>query len=232
MIWPRWGRFGYTLSMLQLPLFVLNTVLFPGMPLPLYIFEERYKLMINDCLRERRPFGVVMPAGRDPHNPQRILPEPIGCTAEIAQVQRLDGGRMEILTIGQTRFRILSLQDDRPYLTATAEAYPLAPESPELLAEGERRLRPLLTRYLNVMASASDVDLDIGQLPDEPISLAYLAATLLQLPPEKKQPFLNINQPIELFAALRESYRREISFLRRMLATDSSAANQGNFSKN
>jgi Lon protease-like protein len=218
--------------MLYLPLFLLNTVLFPGMPLPLYIFEERYKLMINDCLRQRRPFGVVSPAGRDPDNRQRIVPEMIGCTAEIAQVQRLEGGRMEILTIGQERFRILNLHDDQPYLTATAELHPLSPAPAEILLEGHRRLRPLLARYLGVMAAASDVDLDIGQLPEEPISLAYLAATLLQLPPEKKQPFLNITDPGDLFETLRDNYRREISLLRQMLATDGSAINQGSFSKN
>jgi Lon protease-like protein len=218
--------------MSRLPLFVLNTVLLPGMPLPLYIFEERYKLMINDCLRQQSPFGVVMPAGRDPHAPGRVFPESIGCTAQIAQARRLEGGRMEILVVGQDRFHIKELHEDRPYLTATAELRPLLPASPEKLKEGENKLRPLLARYLQVMAEASDVDLDIAQLPDEPISLAYLAATLLQIPPEKKQPFLNLDDPAALFDALRRSYREEIALLRRMLRNDGSATDQGSFSKN
>jgi Lon protease-like protein len=230
----RSGRINSSIlvSMFQLPLFVLNTVLLPGMPLPLYIFEERYKLMINDCLRQRIPFGVVMPAGRDPESPARIRPELVGCTAEIVQAQRLEGGRMEILAIGQDRFRIVELHEERPYLIATAELYPLAPALPEQLAGGQTRLRPLLERYLQVMANASDVDLDVSQLPDEPISLAYLAATLLQVPPEKKQLFLTLNEPAALFDALRRSYRQEIALLRWMLRDDGSATDQGNFSKN
>ena len=82
------------------------------------------------------------------------------------------------------------------------------------------------------MAEASDVDLDIAQLPDEPISLAYLAAMLLQIPPEKKQPFLNLDDPAALFDALRRSYREEIALIRRMLRNDGSATDQGSFSKN
>ena len=218
--------------MLQLPLFVLNTVLLPGMPLPLYIFEERYKLMINDCLRRNEPFGVLMPAARDAEFSTGIRPGMVGCTAQIAQAQRLEGGRMEILAIGQDRFRLVELHEERPYLTATAELHPLSPASPELLADGRDRLRPLLERYLQVMANASDVDLDVSQLPDEPISLAYLAATLVQLPPEKKLLFLTLNEPAALFDALRRSYREEIALLRRMLRDDGSATEQGYFSKN
>jgi len=218
--------------MFQLPLFLLNTVLLPGMPLPLYIFEERYKLMINDCLRQRTPFGVIMPAGRDPDVPGRVLPQRIGCTAQITQVQRLEGGRMEILVIGQDRFQILELHGERPYLTATAELFPLTPTPAELLEQGGRGLRPLLERYLQVMAEASEVDLETYQLPDEPISLAYLAATLLQLPPEKKQPFLEMSDPVALLDMLRQSYRQEIALLKRMLKHDGSATDQGNFSKN
>ncbi len=81
--------------MFEIPLFPLNTVLFPGTPIHLHIFEERYKQMINLCLQEQRPFGVVLIRnGMEALGP---LAEPfhIGCTAEIAHVERLEDGADE-----------------------------------------------------------------------------------------------------------------------------------------
>ncbi|HQF70729.1 MAG TPA: LON peptidase substrate-binding domain-containing protein, partial [Promineifilum sp.] len=69
--------------MYELPLFPLNLVLFPGMPLPLHIFEERYKEMVADCLRENRPFGVVLIAEGRAEGGAPARPHVVGCTAEI-----------------------------------------------------------------------------------------------------------------------------------------------------
>ena len=89
-----------------LPLFPLNTVLFPGMPLGLYIFEERYKLMMAQCLQEEQPFGVVLIAqGKEAMGPA-AEPHPVGCTAVITEVQKLNDGRMNIVAVGQERFHI------------------------------------------------------------------------------------------------------------------------------
>src|SRR5205814_5524803 len=84
-------------------LFPLNTVLFPGMPLPLHIFEERYKLMIGRCLEEERPFGVVL-IQSGPEVGGTAVPHRVGTTAHIAAVRRLDDGRMNLIAIGQERF--------------------------------------------------------------------------------------------------------------------------------
>ena len=94
-----------------LPLFPLELVLFPGVPLPLHIFEPRYKEMIAECLNLKKPFGVV-----------RASPEgvaDIGCTAEILEVtKKYDDGRMDILTRGVDRFEVLEVNEDRSFLQA------------------------------------------------------------------------------------------------------------------
>lgn len=94
---------------LLLPLFPLELVLFPHANLPLHIFEERYKEMIADCLRNQWEFGILAVVGGSV--------EPIGCTASISEVlQRFPDGRMNILTRGQRRFEISDLNEDRSYL--------------------------------------------------------------------------------------------------------------------
>lgn len=94
-----------------LPLFPLEVVLFPNTTLPLHIFEERYKEMINECIAEDRAFGVVLSRGNG------VLRT--GSTATVEQVlQRFDDGRMDILTLGRQRFEILSIQTERSFFQA------------------------------------------------------------------------------------------------------------------
>jgi Lon protease-like protein len=94
-----------------LPLFPLELVLFPGVPLPLHIFEPRYKEMIAECLELKKPFGVVRASSEGVAD--------IGCTAEILQVtKKYDDGRMDILTRGVDRFEVLQVNEDRSFLQA------------------------------------------------------------------------------------------------------------------
>ena len=92
-----------------IPLFPLGLVLLPQMPLPLHIFEERYKLMIGKCLDSQKAFGVVYFNGSDIQT--------IGCTARILKIiKRYDDGRLDILTHGEDRFIIKEMYDRKPYL--------------------------------------------------------------------------------------------------------------------
>ncbi|MGH9861959.1 MAG: LON peptidase substrate-binding domain-containing protein [Candidatus Acidiferrales bacterium] len=92
-----------------LPLFPLEVVLFPGMPLPLHIFEPRYKLLIAHCREQQLEFGVVLSRKRGPAE--------VGCSAEILKViKEYPDGRLDILTVGQNRFRLLQVFEDLPYL--------------------------------------------------------------------------------------------------------------------
>ena len=94
-----------------IPLFPLGLVLLPQMPLPLHIFEERYKSMIGECIEKNKEFGIVYFNGTDI--------QAIGCTASIHKVlKRYDDGRLDILTRGERRFEISEMYDDKPYLEA------------------------------------------------------------------------------------------------------------------
>ena len=94
-----------------LPIFPLELVLLPGVPLPLHIFEPRYKEMIAECLEQKKPFGVVRASS---HGVAEI-----GCTAEIMSVtKKYDDGRLDILTRGVERFEVIQVNEDRAFLQA------------------------------------------------------------------------------------------------------------------
>jgi len=217
---------------MELPLFPLNTVLFPGMPLGLHIFEDRYKLMIGQCVQERRPFGVVLiRSGQEASGPL-AEPHPIGCIAYVTQVERLEQGRMNIGAMGHERFRLQSLDNSRPYLVGQVERFPLGEEDPAAITQAAVRLRPWVMRYLETIIRDEDEDekIDPEQVPDEPIPLAYVAATLLQIPPEQKQELLAIEEAHSLLVALRAFYRWEVALIKAML--EPKGRDQGSFSMN
>jgi len=99
-----------------LPIFPLSLVLLPGMPLPLHIFEDRYKEMMADVLPDNREFGIVFAKDEGIVN--------IGCTATVQKVvRRYEDGRLDLLAIGQRRFQIDSLNEDKSYLRAEVEYF-------------------------------------------------------------------------------------------------------------
>jgi Lon protease-like protein len=216
--------------MMNLPLFPLNTVLFPGMPLKLHIFEERYKLMINECIDSQQPFGVVLiESGEEAMGPL-AQPHLIGTTAHITQVQRLPFGRMNILAVGRDRFRINQLHQEQPYLSATVDLIPFVQDDSEGMRRGEAQLRPLLNRYLSALSEAG-FQVDEAQMPSEPLALAYLSAVVLQAEAAQKQHLLESINTSQFFARLISAYRREVALLDVML-TPPIQDNQSPFSVN
>ena len=121
-----------------LPLFPLGTVLLPGAPLPLHVFEPRYRQMTIDLVTGAVPgkqFGVVaVREGWGPDDGRQGLHE-IGCTAALREVRRLPDGRFDILTVGDRRFRLIDVDDSTaPYLVANVEWLPdLEGDDPESL---------------------------------------------------------------------------------------------------
>lgn len=203
--------------MVELPLFPLNSVLFPGLPIRLHIFEPRYKKMINECIESKNPFGVVLiKSGMEAMGP---LAEPhlVGCAAEIVQVERLNQGRMNITAVGRNRFRIAELDTSQSYLVGNVEFLPLEGEDNPSLQVEAQRLRPWVVNYLKLLAQAGGIQLDTKHVPKSPSSLAYLAAYLLQIPASGKQEVLEVNVAVELLDTVERLYRREIALLRTMI---------------
>lgn len=216
--------------MYDLPIFPLNTVLFPGMPLKLHIFEERYKLMINRCYKNGQPFGVALiKSGQEVGGAAE--PFLVGCTAVITEMESLPAGRMNIVAIGRDRFMAHSFKYDQPYLVAEVETLTLAHADTVVSTAAKDSLRPWVQHYLKTLAEASETKFDIQQLPDDPLHLAYLASFLLNVPIEQKQDLLNIDNADDLIASLRTIYRREVTLLDAMLTTHT-ADDTGIFSAN
>ena len=204
---------------MELQLFPLNTVLFPGMPLELHIFEERYKLMIGECIEHQTPFGVVLlEEGRPELDASDASPDVkpflIGCTAQIMQVNALAQGRMNITVVGRERFQIQELYHDKPYLRGSVELLPLEEEKPETLQPVAFYLQRWVERYLSVLERTGQLHFDASQLPDSPATISYLAAVLLQgVSMKQKQELLAADTLLTMLRNLSKLYRREVTFL-------------------
>ncbi|MCB0208856.1 MAG: LON peptidase substrate-binding domain-containing protein [Anaerolineae bacterium] len=182
-----------------LSLFPLDVVLFPGMMLPLHIFEKRYQVMIKQCIDSPdQMFGVVLAKSKEAQKPNvgNIFRDDlyeIGTTARITAVEHLKEGRMNVVTVGQERFIVRDItasKDD--FIISHVDPYPVKedadPKIVELLA---RTLRPKVEAYINNLASASGEDLSDAILPSEPKALAYLAGTAMQGSLPDKQQILS-----------------------------------------
>jgi Lon protease-like protein len=114
----------------DIPLFPLNVVLMPGTPLPLHIFEERYKQMVNECMDSKTEFGMIL---ADESGTRRV-----GCTAKIVElVQRFDDGRMVILVEGSRRFKLKNIFTGKSYYVGEVEYLEDGPEEDVTSLAGE-----------------------------------------------------------------------------------------------
>ncbi len=156
---------------MELPLFPLNAVLFPGAAMPLHIFEERYKQMIGLCLEERRPFGVLLiRKGNEVGEPAE--PFDIGTTAHIVRVQHLPDGRLNLVCIGGQRFRVLRLVQADPYLAGEVELLPApAAESAET-EQMAGSARALYAEYVRLQLALTNQWSRRLEMPDDPATLA------------------------------------------------------------
>jgi Lon protease-like protein len=144
---------------MQLPLFPLHAVLCPGVALPLHIFEDRYRLMIDRCIERMEPFGVVLiREGRETGRLDGRLAD-VGTTALIRQAGRTDDGRMNIMTVGGRRFRIAGLDEHtEPYLLGNVEMLdePLGDE--QAAHQFAARVSRRFLRYLELLQPALEND--------------------------------------------------------------------------
>ncbi|MFN3704739.1 MAG: LON peptidase substrate-binding domain-containing protein [Thermoflexales bacterium] len=188
----------------ELPLFPLDVVLFPGQLLPLHIFEPRYRVMIQRCIDTSSPFGVL------PTFTLNRAGQAVGTTAHISEVERLQDGRMNILTFGQQRFLLHCYRtSSHGYLIGEVSDYPFA-ESPQVPPRQVRALQERLQRLVEILGEQTALRLDIGPLPDEPLALAIVAAILLPASLETKQRLLSQSTTQQLFDAVHTMVDREV----------------------
>ncbi|WP_250121291.1 LON peptidase substrate-binding domain-containing protein [Chroococcidiopsis sp. CCMEE 29] len=158
----------------ELPLFPLpEVVLFPNRPLPLHIFEFRYRIMMNTLLESDRRFGVLL------WDPVQGQPATVGCCAEIIQYQRLPDDRMKILTLGQQRFRVLEYVREKPYKVGLVEWIEDQPTQKDLRPLA-KEVEQLLQDVVRLSAKLTEQNIELPEnIPDLPIELSYWVASNL-----------------------------------------------------
>ncbi|ERT05690.1 ATP-dependent protease La domain protein [Lyngbya aestuarii BL J] len=176
-----------SIAVRELPLFPLpEVVLFPAIPLPLHIFEFRYRIMINTILESDSRFGVVM------FDPTQGKVASVGCCAEIIQHQRLPDDRIKMITLGQQRFRVLEAVREKPYLVGLVEWIEDVPPQHDLkplATEVEGLLRDVVRLSSKLMDQSIKLPEDIPSLPTE---LSYWVASNLYGVPAEQQALLEM----------------------------------------
>ena len=190
------------------PLFPLGVVLFPTQPLPLRIFEERYKLMISECLEQGAGFGVVLiKQGREVGGP--AAPFEIGTMAKIVEAQRFPDGRYNLNTVGDTPFRLLRVTQVSPYMRGEIEPIEHVAESGEGMATLMETVRRRFEAHVEVLKGVYGGEpppMDLST--DDPERLSYIVANILAVRMPEKQVLLE--EPSAL-----ERLKREAAMLTR-----------------
>jgi Lon protease-like protein len=214
----------------RLPVFPLGTVLFPGLVLPLHIFEPRYRSLIRDLMDlpadQTREFGVVAirggwevpasaPGGLTAGSSLRLYD--VGCTAEIRQITEHPDGRFDIVTVGRRRFRLAELvPDPAPYLVGEVDLLGEPAGDAASLERLATAVLQLFQRYITLMRRDAP---DVGeQLPDRPAVLSYLVAASAALSVDDRQRLLAAEDTVRRLRAERSLLRRELALLSRLRA--------------
>lgn len=201
---------------IELPLFPLDVVLFPGENLPLHIFEPRYRLMINECYQEEKPFGIVLVRPESEHLEEE--PYAVGTMAEIVALDRLEDGRMNLIARGLQRFRILSQHRQKPYLSGLVEVYEDIAWQEQSLTTYANQARELFDSYLQILLEVvgkQDIDFNLPTAPEE---LSHFIAYFLDVQNERKQQFLELTSTKQRLVEEIDILRLELPLMRQMLS--------------
>jgi uncharacterized protein len=210
-----WLRNLRELSML-IPLFPLDLVLLPSVPLPLHIFEPRYKEMIKECLEEKKDFGLIRSHG------ESLVT--IGCTAEIIQVLKTyPDGRIDILTEGKKRFEVLQLNQERSFLQA--DVFFLDDDGK---AASGAEVKAALRLHSEIMQLAG-AEAEENE-PANVDQLAYRLAGSLPFDPDFQQALLEMNSEAERMPAIISFFERILPVLQRNARAKRKAGGNGHVS--
>ena len=198
--------------MRELPLFPLAVVLFPGVPLPLHIFEPRYRQMLTDIRVSNNFFGLSY---FDSSTSEKDIPPAghVGCVAEVTETQTLPDGRANILTVGLIRYRVEEyLERGDPYLVAQVSFFEDEEEADELLSESSREVAETFTRIARAVRIINDERASLPDISDtEPQRLSFLVAAAMEIETEIKQELLELRSTCERLRRLRDMLARAVS---------------------
>jgi len=196
----------------ELPLFPLPVVLFPGMPMPLHIFEPRYRQLLSDIRAGHNLFGLSY---FDSSSSDKELPPAghIGCVAEITESQALPDGRSNVLAVGVVRYRVEAyVERGDPYLVVEANYFEDEEEDQQALARKSKAVAAMFMRVANAIRLIND---ERGSLPDisdtEPQKLSFLVAAAMEIEVETKQELLELRSTSERLNRLRDLLARVVT---------------------
>jgi uncharacterized protein len=194
-----------------LPLFPLDVVLFPGTPLPLHVFEPRYKELISECLEQKKTFGIVRAE-------EEGLAD-VGCTAEIVAVTKTyPDGRMDIVTEGRERFEVLEVDEQRSYLRGDVVYFQDDAENPSS-QQIEHAIE--LHREILTMGGAQQ------NLPASEDKISFYLAGSLPLDLDFKQALLEMRSEVERIEAVITAFEAILPKLRRAVQSRQKAGGNG-----
>lgn len=188
----------------NLPLFPLPVVLFPGVPLPLHIFEPRYRQMLTDIQMLDNMFGL---AYFDPSVSENEVPPAghVGCVAEVTETQTFPDGRSTIMTLGVIRYRIESyVERGDPYLVAQVSYFEDDEEDESRLTATAREVAETFTRIAQAVRTINDERASLPDITDtEPQRLSFLVAAAMEIEADVKQELLELRSTSERLERLR-----------------------------
>jgi Lon protease-like protein len=189
----------------ELPLFPLPIVLFPGVPLPLHIFEPRYREMLSDIRAARNLFGLSY---FEPGSADTDLPPAghVGCVAEVTETQALPDGRSNIMTLGLVRYRLESyIERGDSYLVGRVSYFEDDDEESEALLEKTQLVAEMFMRIARAVRTINDERASLPDISDtEPQRLSFLVAAAMEMESELKLEMLELRSTSERLERLRD----------------------------
>ena len=201
----------------MLPLFPLGAVLYPGMLLPLHIFEERYRQLVRDLLDgpEPRRFGVIaIRKGRETGVDGVQSLYEIGCTATLRRVEEHEDGRFDLVTVGTQRFRLLALDQTQPYLQGEVEMFADEVVDQAAAAPLARAVQGAFRGYLDALTEWGGATVRVEDLPAEPALLSFIVAAAMVIDLADRQALLDEPDTLRRLATERAMLARETAMLR------------------
>lgn len=195
----------------ELPLFPLPVVLFPGVPLPLHIFESRYRQMLEDISQSNNLFGLSY---FDSTTAERDVPASgqIGCVAEVTETLTFPDGRSNILTVGVVRYRIESyVERGAPYFVVRVSYFEDDDEDEGILSQAASEVANTFTRIARAVRTINDERVNLPDISDtEPQRLSFLVAAAMEVEVEVKQELLELRSTSERLQRLKGMLNRAV----------------------
>lgn len=198
----------------QLPLFPLGTVLFPGMPMPLHIFEQRYRQLMKDHSNDPTPFGIALVQPASQSNPQWPS-HSVGTSAIVTGKTQHSDGRWDIVVVGERRFRILDLDVSPPYDVAMVEWLDEETGDPDDAHALLRVVAAQFHRYVGGITRLTKRQFSGVTIPEDPVRASYDLVSRLPLHTWERQRLLEAETAVERLTSLSTLMERELALLLR-----------------